>query len=214
MNQKSKFVEYEGNSWFERNRAYATEYYSSQNDIVIELLHRSNIHPSKVLEIGCSSGYRLNAISLDFNCKCFGVEPSSQAREFAESKYPNISIIAGTADDLSMFENAQFDCIIIGFIFYVVDREYLFKIMSEVDRVLSNNGVLIIQDFYSPNFEIVDYKHVEGMSTFKMNYSNIFVSTNLYKEVASLVISHDINSNYFVREWDKNTKTSLLIKSV
>ena len=85
--------------------------------------------------------------------------------------------------------------------------------MSEVDRVLSNDGVLVIQDFYSRDYEVVDYKHVRDMFTFKMNYSNIFVSTNLYREVASLVIGHDINSNYYNHEWDKNTKTTLLIKS-
>lgn len=214
MNQKLKFIECEGDNWFDRNHIYATQNYNSRKDVVIELLHRCNVKPNKVLEIGCSSGYRLNVINLDFGSKCFGIEPSSKAREYAEFNYPNVSVIPGTADDLSMFKNSEFDCIIIGFIFYIVDREVLFRIMSEVDRVLSNDGVLVIQDFYSRDYQVVGYKHIDGMFTYKMNYSNIFIATNLYREVASLVIGHEINSDYYNNEWDSNTKTTLLIKSV
>ena len=103
MKQKSKFIESEGDYWFDRNHNYATQNYNPQKDVVIELLHRCNIKPNRVLEIGCSSGYRLNFLNLDFNSKCFGIEPSSKAREYAEFNYPNVSIIPGTADDLSMF---------------------------------------------------------------------------------------------------------------
>ena len=44
------------------------------------------VTPKKVLEIGCSNGFRLDYIKNKFNgeCECFGLEPSEDAIKDAE----------------------------------------------------------------------------------------------------------------------------------
>ena len=50
------------------------------------------------------------------------------------------------------FPDNFFDMIILGFCLYLCDRNKLFKIASEVDRVLKENSYLVIIDFYPGSF--------------------------------------------------------------
>lgn len=67
-----------------------------------------------------------------------------------------------------------------GFSLFWVDRKYLFKSVSEADRILKNGGFLFITDFDTVN----PYKriniHNKDTYTYKMNYSNIILSNPQY----------------------------------
>jgi hypothetical protein len=59
--QKNAFITYEADAWFERNKDYLKNYVA-QDDRVANLIDRYNLNPDNLLEIGCSSNFRLNGI--------------------------------------------------------------------------------------------------------------------------------------------------------
>lgn len=200
--QKDAFLSYEADNWFSRNKDH---HYVAENDFVVKVLKEYNVEPGNVLEIGCSTGYRLNAISKLFtNTTTTGLEPSGEAIKSGKQSFPQINFIQGTADDMSRLESASFDTVIIGFVLYVVDRSILFKVISEADRVLKNCGVLMIIDFFSEKPVRNPYQHIKDIEAyaFKQNYDEVFTSSKLYHLLDKRSMSHsvkgyDISSDYY-----------------
>lgn len=148
--QKQAFLEFEANEWFERN-IEAINNFNKNDDVVCNLVKKYILKPQKILEIGSSSGHRLNGLKeiLGDDCKYYGIDPSGKAVDFGSKKFKNLNLTLGTADNLNSFENESIDLVIVGFVFYVIDRQLLLKVISEIDRVLTKNGLLIIVDFFS-----------------------------------------------------------------
>lgn len=202
--QKDAFLSYEANAWFDRNKKLLLSY-STKSDHVISLIKDYQLKPDSVLEIGCSAGYRLNGIKNEFNnCSVFGIEPSEKALEYGKAHFPKVNFIHGTADNMSEFANDSMDIIIVGFVFYVIDRSTLFKVIAEIDRVLKNEGILIIVDFFSETALKNAYQHINDFSafSFKQNYDEIFTSSKLYYLLDKSTWNHsgkilDATNNYY-----------------
>ena len=174
MKQKAVFLQSEGDSWISRNKqALASIKLPDDDALLREILELplSNIGKVKVLEIGCGDGTRLNWIKNHMDADCYGIDPSAQGVSAACAK--GINAYQGTADKLP-FKNKFFDIVIFGFCLYLCDREDLFKIASETDRVLRAPGWLMILDFYSPLQRENHYHHYEGLKSYKMNYPTLF----------------------------------------
>ena len=208
-NQKDAFLQYEADNWFFRNKEV---HYSAEKDVVINVLKEYNAKPENVLEIGCSYGYRLNAISTYFNtAHVTGLEPSAEAIKRGNLNYPQVNFVKGTADQLP-FETASFDLIIIGFVLYVVDRNILLKVISESDRVLRDGGILMIIDFFSEKPVRNPYQHIKDIEAyaFKQNYDEIFTASKIYHLLDKRSMSHsgkgyDLTADYY----DKYALTTL-----
>lgn len=183
-NQEEIFLNGEGDKWFERNFEHRGAGLKKRisHDRVILCFESLNIIPQNVLEIGCSDGWRLEGLREKYNCKCSGIDPSSKAINHGKSTYQNIELNISTADDLPYQDN-RFDTIIIGFCLYLCNRDKLFKIAYEVDRVLKNNGNLFILDF-DPSFAYKnEYCHREGTFSYKMKYVNMFIWNPVYTQI-------------------------------
>jgi ubiquinone/menaquinone biosynthesis C-methylase UbiE len=184
--QKEIFMKTEGDRWFARN---ARPNYSDDDDTIVKVLRSIELAPTRVLEIGCSNGHRLDLIRKAFNSKCCGVDPSATAIEDGKRKFPDISLQVGTADSLN-FEDHAFDAVVFGFCLYLCDRSDLFKIAFEADRCLQNEGTVIIKDFYATFPFRNKYSHHHGVYSYKMDYSRLFTWNPAYIEVAKIVSSH------------------------
>jgi ubiquinone/menaquinone biosynthesis C-methylase UbiE len=208
--QKDAFLNYEADNYFKRNKGVK---YSAEQDAVIKVLREYKYAPANVLEIGCSTGHRLNAMSELFDgVKTTGIEPSNAAILQGQQDYPQVKFIRGTADHMPMLDSASFNLIIIGFVLYVVDREMLFKVISETDRVLADGGVLMIIDFFSEKPVRNDYQHIQDIDAyaFKQNYEDIFTASKLYHLLDKRSINHatreyDLSGDYY----NKYTLTTL-----
>jgi len=188
VTQKEIFKASEGDHMFLRNKETLNSL-SKEDDKVVTLIKSIELFPKKVLEIGCSAGHRLEIMRLVFQTDCYGVDPSTKAIDDGKSKYPNISLQVGTADELP-FDADSFDMVIFGFCLYLCDRKDLFKIAHEADRCLKNKGTLIIKDFY-PLFPYKNkYSHRDSIYSYKMDYSMMFKWNPAYAEVAKIVFSH------------------------
>lgn len=179
MDQKTLFLTSEGDSWYFRNSAVIGSEEFIRADPVVEAV--SNIlaaSPSagdspvpKLLEIGCSSGTRIEWLEKNARIETYGIEPSAAAVETAQAR--GLRVTRGTADSLG-HEDASFDIVVFGFCLYVCDADDLFRIAAEAHRVLKPGGWVIIRDFYARAPVERDYHHVSGAVTRKMDYREMF----------------------------------------
>jgi SAM-dependent methyltransferase len=194
IKQKQIFLETEGDAWHLRNQAILRNKMLDKDLIIQELLSIQKIEVNRqlnILEIGCGNGYRLDWLQKNTNATCYGIEPSKQAVKIAMSN--GLQVRQGTAD-LLPFDRNSFDIIVFGFCLYLCDRDDLFKIAAEADRVCKNPGWIIIQDFYNSNFTSNDYHHLEGLKTFKMDYRSIFTWHPFYECTNHKIIDHEQHS--------------------
>lgn len=192
MLQKNIFSKSEGDAWYLRN----INSYRNGKSYLLDHLKINKIKPRKILELGCSHGHHLNLIQKEYDCEAYGVDPSDKAIQLGKELYPNINLSQGVASDLP-FKKNYFDMIVYGFCLYLCDREDLFKIVYEGDRVLSENGFCLICDF-QPSFpNKCEYHHYNGCVSFKMDYKKMFLSNPDYFLVSSCLKAHNNNDTIF-----------------
>ena len=104
---------------------------------------------SKVLEIGCSNGWRLRTLKDKYGCQVYGVEPSKDAIVEAKTKF-DLIIQQGIASDLPYSWEDLFDVVIMGFCMWLIEPRDWFLTVAESDRVLKDGGALVIHDYCYP----------------------------------------------------------------
>jgi len=215
--QKKIFLESEGDAWFERNHSAIQVKRIELEDPIVPAVQRCLENDAELakklgqevslLEIGCSEGKRLEYLAKNCGLKCYGIEPSAKAVALAQRNH--LDVKQGTADALP-FENQKFDFLVFGFCLYLCDRDDLFLISKEADRVLKSPGWIIIHDFFAPAPTHNNYIHFNGLYSFKMDYRKLFDWHPDYHCFSHEVHSHG-NSGYTdeTKEW---VATSVLRK--
>ena len=188
MKQKDIFLQSEGDAWLERNTCVPVSA-AVPDPLLAEIV---NLRPqprqgTQVLEIGCADAARLQRLAEMYGCTCQGVEPSARAVAMARAR--GIDVHQGTADQLP-YADQSFEIVIFGFCLYLCDREDLFRIASEADRVLRSPGWLLIHDFYSPVPAQRDYHHHSGLYSYKMDYRKLFTWHPAYVTYSHNVRDH------------------------
>ena len=186
--QKDIFLDGAGNGWFERNQIIGDKLAEKVKiDPVLKLFEEKELLPKKILEIGASNGWRLSVLNERFpEVRCVGIDPSEKA---VCDAFPDIEMHRGTAD-LLPFQDNSFDVVIFGFCLYLCDRADLFRIASEADRVLADGGCMIIYDFYSEVSYRNPYAHLDGVYSYKMDYSRLFTWNPLYELTDNILMPH------------------------
>jgi ubiquinone/menaquinone biosynthesis C-methylase UbiE len=136
----------------------------------------------------------LQALHQKYRAACTGIEPSKMAVKAGSSTFKEITLKIGTADKLN-FAKDSFDCVIVGFCLYLCDRQDLFVIAAEIDKILCDSGILIIYDFSPPFPYKNNYTHYSGISSYKMDYSAMFFWNPEYSVIYKRIFSHNKESN-------------------
>lgn len=192
MDQKRIFLSEEGDNCFQHNKP-VLNVGNINNDPVFALIKKYQLTPKKVLEMGCANGFRLVAVHETFKSEVFDIEPSRQVIEDENKLFPMVNIEVGASDDLIRYQNTSFDLIIINFVLHWIDRNLLLKTVVELDRMLKDDGFLIIGDFF-PVFPTQNgYHHLDEVLiyTYKQDYEKIFLVSNLYQLVEKNSLSHE-----------------------
>lgn len=208
-NQRNIFLDGEGDSWFDRNNNLDMNT-RIKDDLILKEIGRLNIQPSSVLEVGCAEGWRLNVISENLKSECTGFDPSKKAIMAGQKLYPKINLGVGTAENIEMEDNSV-ELVILGFCLYLCDRNELFDIAKEVDRVLCDQGLIIILDFYSESAYKNEYSHKKGVFAYKMDYTKMFTWNPIYSMISTTISSHSMER--VVKDKDERICVSTLIKS-
>jgi len=99
----------------------------------------SNFHDKgSILDIGCATGEFLN-IFKENNWEVRGIEPDENARKMAVSNY---DLNIGVEDDIETIESNSFDVITMWHVLEHVS--HLNERISQIKRLLKNNGILVV----------------------------------------------------------------------
>jgi ubiquinone/menaquinone biosynthesis C-methylase UbiE len=210
MTQKEVFIASEGDEYYRRNKEKLTVAGpKAANDRVLAAIRALKLAPRAILEIGCANGWRLELLRTTCHASCAGIDPSAEGVADGRAAFPGISLHQGTADALPFDANA-FDLVIFGFCLYLCDREHLFRIAAEADRVLNDGGHVAIEDFHSPFPYATPYSHDARITTYKMNYAALFSWNPAYTLVSQTIFDHDGRPE--VTEPDHRVSVSVLFK--
>lgn len=181
----TQLLKKEADNYFKRN----IKKLSSQNfdnNFTLESLEICKIKPKKILEIGCFNGYRLEQLRKYYVNKkkqvdCFGIDLSKLAINDGNKKFPKIRLYERSSLNLLNMKH-KFDLIICDFL-YLLDRELIFEQFDQIFKSLNKGGYLLISDFEPlfPHFNINNKK--KNFFSFKVNYSNFLLSSNLFKKI-------------------------------
>jgi SAM-dependent methyltransferase len=190
QSQKARFLEGEADAYFARNKSVlAKDEAIAAQDPVLPVLERIKPFPRRVLEIGCANGWRLNRMMALGATEGHGIDPSREAIEGGARTYPALRLAVGTADALP-FQEGAFDLVVFGFCLYLCDPVDHFAIAAEVDRVLANEGHLVIYDFDPPTPYRNPYAHQPGLFSYKMDFSRLFLAHPHYQISEKRVEAH------------------------
>jgi len=121
-----------------------------------------------VLEIGCTTGFRLDKARQAFGAQCSGLEISAAAVAEGGEKFPEIDIKEGVAPaDLDHWAGKQFDVIVVGHLLYLLPRSELFEFAAKVDSLLAEGGHLIVMDFMYHRDTVSSYLHQDALKVYK-----------------------------------------------
>lgn len=200
----------EANKWFERNKDHLLnqkEYFDIH--FLVQTLKNYINNESTILEMGSSFGKKTALLQQAFSCKATGIDPSIDAIEYGKKIYPNINLQKMNSSSTT-FDDQEFDFIYWGFFMYLLDRDHVYKVTYETDRILKKGGFLAILDFEPMIPHKKEYHHQKGCYTYKNDYSKILLSSGHYTLVAKHSFSHDSNS--FVKDHNQRISISLLYK--
>ena len=121
-----------------------------------------------VLEIGCTTGFRLEKARKAFGARGSGLDASQSAIAEGRELYPDIDIRLGFApQDLDFWSGSTFDTIVVGHLLYLLPRTSLFLLAAKVDSLLAEGGHLIVIDFIAHSDTVSRYTHQESLHVFK-----------------------------------------------
>lgn len=181
--QRKAFISGEGDAWFRRNPLDMNQHTEDPwNMRLAEMISDGD----RVLEIGCADGRRLESLrKMSANTASFcGVEPSSEAVAAGGKLFKQLELRVGTADATGF--SGSFDLILFGFCLCWCDRSSIFPAVAEADRLLKDRGILAIMDFDPAIPTKRRYHHLDGLWTYKMDYSALFLASPAYSLIEKL----------------------------
>jgi SAM-dependent methyltransferase len=182
--QDEIFTASEADQWFERNKHVLDKL--SDQDVPLRLVELYKLRPASVLEIGAANGYRVAEIARRNGARGVAIEPSGKAIEDGRARFPHVAFHQGQARQLPI--DGAFDLVIVHFVLHWIDRKNLLGCIAEIDRVVADGGYLVIGDFHPWHPSRNNYHHLPEaeVMTYKQDYSQIFVATELYQPVGML----------------------------
>ena len=185
ITQDDIFWNQEADNYFHRrNHSDRSDADRLQDDLPLELIRRNAITASPIAEIGAYNGFRLAEMNAESGCDATAFEPSSLAIEEGRRLYPQVQFIRNTSTALDAADG-DFNMVIIDFVLHWIDRSNLFRTIAEADRILAEDGWLIVGDVWTDAPHRTRYHHRPDMEiwTYKQDYAALFLSSNCYQEV-------------------------------
>ncbi len=180
--QDDIFLEGEGDNFYVRRlKKKQSNQQRLSEDLPLLLLKKSKYTPNYVAEIGACDGFRLGYIADKYGAKCYAYDPSKMAISDGKRLYPKVEFHHELASKLSC-EDESYDLVIVNLVLHWVDRKMLLRTVAEIDRILKDEGLLIIGDTW-PSFPLRKrYHHLpeKDVWTYKQAYMDIFLSCRLY----------------------------------
>jgi ubiquinone/menaquinone biosynthesis C-methylase UbiE len=210
--QESIFSQGEGDQWFKRNLAEIEDLKHFHDvEFILDRLNPFKNQISRILEVGCAAGHKVEQLASELEAEPFGIDPSEKAIRAAIERTNNSkNFVVGTVDRMD-FLDSSFDTVFVAFCMYLVSREELEKAIREIDRVLTSGGFLIIEDFDPGTDHKVAYSHHGDITTYKSDYAKLFLNLGKYYLLEKQSFSH--SSKHFTDENNERISIQILHKN-
>lgn len=173
LSQRAAFWSGEGDQWHQRNLGSVPD-----NGVLWALKQAELPHTPTIVEIGCGEGNYIGALQQSFGAVATGLDVSEAAIKAAKKLHPQVNFVRNSAHAIVRYEA---DMILFGFCLYLIDRDDLFSLVAGADRALNSGGYLAIHDFDPPHPHAVPYHHKEGLFSYKMDYSKLWLANPTYE---------------------------------
>lgn len=199
MNQSSVFRDGEGDAWFKRNQA-ALDASRGPDwiEFLIERLAGRELITS-LCDLGCANGWRLARIArlLAPGARLAGLDASGAAIANGRDRYKGVELWQGLIHEPPFLEGTTFDLVTLSFVLHWVDRSNFSCAIAAVDRLVAQNGYLVLADFLPDHPERRAYHHLPGQDvwTYKQDYAQAFLGLGLYQEIARVTFAHGAIAN-------------------
>jgi len=100
-----------------------------------------------ILDVGCGYGRTLNELHKNGFKNLKGVDFSERMINRGLRLHPHLNLIKNNGDDLPFSDNSFDVVILIGVLTSNIQNEKQEELISEISRVLNDNGILYISDF-------------------------------------------------------------------
>jgi ubiquinone/menaquinone biosynthesis C-methylase UbiE len=117
-------------------------WFASLRELVVGTVTAKVAPPSRVLDVGCSTGHVISAVPDQYDR--IGADISSGAIELARSVRPEIRFVEAPIEKLP-FEDGSFDCVLALDVLSAQGVDDDRRALHEIRRVLRPGGVLLIQ---------------------------------------------------------------------
>ena len=205
-----KFSEADADAWFIRNeKSLDNLEKDAASQVMSGMLGDYITEFSEVLEIGCSTGARLNYLNRQYSAKYYGIDLSRRAIEFGQNNFKNLKLSVQRAESLN-FGEATFDLVILGFFLYLVDRKDYASVVKEVVRVTKYGGYIGILDFDVPYQYSNPYAPNNNLQSYKCDNAQAFIETGQFTLIDKKSFSHF--SPKFTAEIDQRISFQILYK--
>ena len=142
------------------NIAGVDEFHVRGAEVSLELAREAQLENAKVLDVGCGIGGPSRMLAQQFNCQVTGIDLNQEyirtARGLSEllGLQGKTKFVQASALDLP-FENGSFDVVWTQHVQMNISDKG--KFYSEIERVLSDRGMLVYYDIFRKNSADVDY---------------------------------------------------------
>jgi ubiquinone/menaquinone biosynthesis C-methylase UbiE len=213
--------------WFPFSSKKQIEKYQKEiRDIEWNAFKKHILKEVKFLDVGCGSGDNLTRAKTEFNCQVIGIDPSPGAHgvgRFSENITNEVQIIQGNAENLP-FQNEEFDIVFCSHVLEHVTNQT--KSLSEINRVLNKDGVVII-GMPTASMAIIS---ILSHYIFTTHVNILFFIKNIFKQDVLkrflqiiIPISHSYPNHRFVtydllayriKQWEKIVKKEFEIQEI
>lgn len=170
----------DADNYFSRNESVYAAMDWSAEPLTRALLARIE-HPARILEVGAADGGRLRTLGRHGD-ELVGLEPSATAISAGRERNGDVDFVQGTHLDIGKLDG-PFDVVILGFFVYLVPPAQYFKLISDVDRMLREPGLVALVDFVPDAPTRNAYHHEPGRDIYKSDLSKIIIGHPQYLEV-------------------------------
>lgn len=187
MTQNMIFKNGEGDQWYKRNKSKLVP----KEDYVCRMIENIGVRPQRIVELGCSNGYRLEHLRQKYHAVCYGYDISHEAIETGSKAFSHVHLAQKALHEVPSDET--FDLVICNFVLSWVDRNHLAQSMVTIDALVRGGGTLVLGDFCPDYQQKRKYHHLpnEEVYTYKQDYAAFFKAIGLYREVAVFTFNHD-----------------------
>lgn len=193
--------------------------YADSSHQVFRVLEQVSLDTSGTLvDIGGSTGYVAAAFKgLYPEWRVLNLDISAAAVRTGRSLFPAIDhhVVDITAEERPL-KNVSADIVLVSAVLSMVPRENLLTAVAHIDHLVATGGLLIVYDYLSVLPRANANKHHPGQFVFKVDYSEIFLSSNLYRRQS--VVSATLGSQYAsegdLSDIDDNRVTLSILRKV